>query len=89
LGDIINTSNRLGIQTHILLVLMIIPLVAMAIDRFLYWVQQQFFPYYYGSDGLLHRALVKVLRAWEDLWNWLFHSSPAEPDAESGMTSDQ
>ena len=78
LGDIINTSNRLGIQTHILLVLMIIPLVALAIDRFLYWVQQQLFPYYYGSDGLLHRALVKVLRAWEDFWSLLFHATPAD-----------
>ena len=67
--------NRRGIQTHILLVLMIIPLVALAIDRFLYWVQQQLFPYYYGSDGLLHRALVKVLRAWEDLWSLLFHAT--------------
>jgi NitT/TauT family transport system permease protein len=78
LGDIINTSLRRGIQTHILLVLMIIPLVALAIDRFLYWVQRQLFPYYYGSDGLLHRALLAVQRVWEDFWGLLFHSSPAE-----------
>jgi NitT/TauT family transport system permease protein len=83
LGDIINMSLRRGIQTHILLVLMIIPLVALAIDRFRYWVQQQLFPYYYGSDGLLHRALVKVLRAWEDLWSLLFHSRPAEGNGGS------
>jgi NitT/TauT family transport system permease protein len=80
LGDIINTSNRLGIQTHILLVLMIIPLVALAIDRFLYWVQQQLFPYYYGSAGLLHHALVKVLRTWEGFWTLLFHATPASEE---------
>lgn len=84
LGDIINTSNRLGNQSYILLVLMIIPLVALAIDRMLYWVQQQLFPYVYGSDGLLHHALVKVLRAWEDLWSQLFHSPRAEDGQDGG-----
>jgi NitT/TauT family transport system permease protein len=78
LGDIINTSARRGYQTDILLVLMIIPLVALAIDRFLYWVQRQLFPYDYESDGLLHHALVKVLRAWEDFWRLFFHAKPAE-----------
>ncbi|MCU0978513.1 MAG: ABC transporter permease [Pirellulaceae bacterium] len=87
LGDIINTSNRLGNQRYILLVLMIIPLVALAIDRMLYWVQQQLFPYVYGSDGLLHHALIKVLRAWEDLWSLLFHSRPA--DSGQGSATDQ
>jgi NitT/TauT family transport system permease protein len=77
LGHIILMSDRLGFRTHILLVLMIIPLVALAIDRFLYWVQRQLFPYYYESDGLLHHALVKVLRAWEDFWSLFFHPSSA------------
>lgn len=77
LGDIINTSLRRGFQTDILLVLMIIPLVALAIDRFLYWVQRQLFPYDYESDGLLHHALVKVLRAWEDVWSLIFHPRSA------------
>ncbi len=78
LGDIINMSLRRGIQTHILLVLMIIPLVALAIDRLLYLVQRQLFPYQYGGAGLLHHALVKVLRAWEDFWSLFFHATPAE-----------
>lgn len=76
LGDIINTSLRRGIQTHILLVLMIIPLVALAIDRFLYWVQRQLFPYYYGSAGVLHRIFAAGLRTWEDLWDSVFHRQP-------------
>jgi hypothetical protein len=52
----------------------------LAIDRFLYWVQQQLFPYYYGSAGLLHHALVKVLRTWEGFWTLLFHATPASEE---------
>ena len=67
LGDIINTSQRRGQQTHILLVLMLIPLVALSIDRLLFWIQRELFPYQYRSGGTLH-ALVRVaLHGWEDL----------------------
>ena len=54
LGDIINTSQRRGPQTHILLVLMIIPVVALAIDQLLFWIQKELFPYRYGGAGMLH-----------------------------------
>ncbi len=57
LGDLINTSLRRGLQTHILLVLMIIPLVALAIDRLLLWIQRELFPYRYGGSGLVHRGI--------------------------------
>ncbi len=83
LGDIILTSQRRGIQTHILLVLMIIPLVALTIDRLLYWAQRQLFPYYYGSDGLLHRLVVRALRAWEDLWSVFFQPTPSPRETPS------
>jgi len=66
-GDIINMSQRRSQQEDILLVLMIIPLVALAIDRVLFWTQRQLFPYQYGGDGILHKALRFVLRRWEDL----------------------
>jgi hypothetical protein len=46
---------------------MIIPLVALAIDRFLFWVQRELFPYQYGGSGLLRRGLSGVLHVWEDL----------------------
>jgi NitT/TauT family transport system permease protein len=75
LGDIINTSLRRGIQTHIILVLMIIPLVALAIDRFLLWVQRQLFPYRYGGSGILHRGVRFVLRGYEDAKSLLFRSA--------------
>ena len=66
LGSIINMRQRRSHYSYILLVLMVIPLIAMAIDRLLYWVQRQLFPYQYGGDGLLHRGLRGFLRMWED-----------------------
>ena len=67
LGDIIITSQRRGPKEHILLVLMIIPLVALAIDRLLFWVQRELFPHRYGGAGLLNSAVRSALRGWEDL----------------------
>jgi len=67
LGSIINFGqSRGGHRTYILLVLMLIPLVALAIDRILFWTQRQLFPYQYGGDGLLRRGLGVLFRAWED-----------------------
>jgi len=56
LGDIINMSQRRGPKEHILLVLMIIPVVALLIDRF---------PYRYGGAGILNGAVRGVLHGWE------------------------
>jgi ABC-type nitrate/sulfonate/bicarbonate transport system permease component len=67
LGDIIITSQRRGPKEHILLVLMIIPLVALAIDRVLYWVQQELFPHQYGGIGILNRGVRAILHGWEDV----------------------
>ena len=78
LGDIINTSARRGASDHILLVLMIIPLVALAIDRLLFWVQRQLFPYQYGGDGLLHHAWCRVLRCLGGFRRLFCHAKPAE-----------
>jgi NitT/TauT family transport system permease protein len=67
LGDIILKSQRRELWTYILLVLMIIPLVALAIDRLLFWIQRQLFPFQYGGEGYLHRALRILMRGGEDL----------------------
>ena len=56
LGQIINTSRRRGNVADILIVLMLIPIVAFAIDRVLLWVQKQLFPYCYGGEGWLARG---------------------------------
>ncbi len=67
LGGIINMAQgRGGHRTYILLILMIIPLVALGIDRLLYWIQRELFPYQYGGDGLLHRAVKATIHLWDD-----------------------
>lgn len=67
LGDLINVSFKRGPREHILLVLLIIPLVALAIDRVLFWAQRELFPHRYGGAGLLNRALRALLHGWDDL----------------------
>lgn len=77
-GYILNFAmSRGGKKEHIYLVLMIIPLVALAIDRVLYWVQRQLFPYRYGSTGLLHGLLRAWFRAGEDLRHLVWPPRPA------------
>src|SRR5262245_40790611 len=75
LGDLINISQRRGPREHVLLILLIIPLVALGIDRLLFFVQAELFPYRYGGMGILHHVVRGVLHAWEDLrlaiWNGL------------------
>ncbi|MFM1996201.1 MAG: Bicarbonate transport system permease protein CmpB [Planctomycetota bacterium] len=62
LGDLINTSQRRGEREPILIVLVVIPLVAYAIDRALWWLQCDLFPHRYGGRGLLPRL-------WRGLWH--------------------
>jgi ABC-type nitrate/sulfonate/bicarbonate transport system permease component len=64
LGDLINVSQRRGEREPILLVLVIIPLVAWGIDRALWWLQCDLFPYRHGGRGLLPR-----------LGRWLLHDA--------------
>lgn len=87
LGDIIITSQRRGPKEHIILVLILIPLVAMAIDRVLYWVQCQLFPYRYGGRGLLHHGVRAALHAWEDLKRLLWKASPFPEPRPSGRAA--
>lgn len=65
LGDIIITSQRRGPKEHIFLVLLLIPLLALAIDRLLFWVQRELFPHVYGGAGLLHQAVRFLLHGVE------------------------
>ena len=66
LGHLINLSMRRGPREHILLVLIIIPLVALLIDRLLFWIQKELFPHRYGGTGVLNRLLRNLLHMWED-----------------------
>ncbi len=67
LGDLINMSQRRGEREPILLVLVIIPMVAWAIDRALWWLQSDLFPYRYGGRGLIPRFC-----------GWLLHGRKTE-----------
>jgi NitT/TauT family transport system permease protein len=67
LGDLINISQRRGPREHVLLILLIIPVVALGIDRLFFTVQAELFPYRYGGMGILNRLVRAVLHAWEDL----------------------
>jgi ABC-type nitrate/sulfonate/bicarbonate transport system permease component len=67
LGDIIITSQRRGLIEHIILVLLIIPVVAFAFDRVLFWIQQELFPHRYGGMGILNNCVRAALHGWEDL----------------------
>lgn len=76
-GYILNFAmSRGGKKEHIYLVLMMIPVVALAIDRVLYWVQRQLFPHRYGSSGLLHGMVRALFRAAEDLRHLVWPPRP-------------
>jgi ABC-type nitrate/sulfonate/bicarbonate transport system permease component len=61
LGDLINVSQRRGEREPILIVLVVIPLVAYAIDRALWWLQCDLFPHRYGGRGLVPRFIHGLL----------------------------
>ena len=67
LGHLINLSMRRGPREHILLILILIPIVALLIDRLLFWIQKELFPHRYGGTGVLNRMLRSVLHTWEDI----------------------
>ena len=72
LGDIIIMSQRRGPREHIILILLVIPVVALGIDRLLFWIQKELFPYRYGGSGILHQALGGALHVWDDFKTWLW-----------------
>lgn len=72
LGYQIQIFQRRGLREHIYLIILIIPVVALVVDQFLYWMQRSLFPYQYPSDGMLHQFVRMVLHAWDDLKRALF-----------------
>jgi ABC-type nitrate/sulfonate/bicarbonate transport system permease component len=86
LGNIIQQCQKRGLTGQIILVLMIIPVVALAIDRVIYWMQCELFPYRYGGVGMLNSAIEWGLHRWEDAKGLVFR--PAElPSQPAGMTT--
>lgn len=76
LGYLINLSQRRNeYREHIFLILLLITVVAVVIDRLLFWIQRELFPYRYGGTGLLNQALAALVHAWDDLKSWLWKRS--------------
>jgi hypothetical protein len=51
----------------VFLIVLIIPVVALAIDRILYVIQRSLFPHRFGGAGLLNRGLRGALHGWDAL----------------------
>ena len=67
LGFLIRTSQRQGPREHIYLIILIIPVLAFAIDRLLFWAQRELFPHRYGGYGFLNRAFGAITGVWDNL----------------------
>src|SRR4029079_12214242 len=73
LGYEINTFQRRQLREHIYLIILLIPLVALAVDLVLFWIQRQLFPHIYGGPGWLQRVVRVGLHGWDDLKRFFFH----------------
>ncbi|MFO0788209.1 MAG: ABC transporter permease [Pirellulales bacterium] len=85
LGHIINMAQRRSHQETIILVLIVIPAVALAIDRLLYLVQRSLFPHQYGGDGFLHIAWRSLMHLCEDAKHLIVAPTPLPPDQVAAM----
>jgi ABC-type glycerol-3-phosphate transport system permease component len=78
LGYQIQIFQRRGLREHIYLIILIIPLVALLVDQFLFWMQRSMFPYQYGGVGILNQMVRGTLHLWDDAKH-LFSRSRAAP----------
>jgi len=80
LGDIINTAQRgRGDRAYVYLILLIIPLVAFAIDRLLFWIQRELFPHQYGGAGILNQLVRGIMHVAESVKFLLWHMVGIRP----------
>src|SRR5262249_43095757 len=77
LGDLIDKSQRQGPRAHIYLLLLIIPVIALVIDRLLYWVQKELFPFRYGGAGTLNQLVGGILQLWDGVKSLFWKPTPA------------
>ena len=90
LGYMIQLYQKRGNREQIYLIILIIPLVALLVDQFLFWMQRSLFPYQYGGMGLLNQAVRGALHAWDDIKSVFFRSrapQPANAVAVAGSSS--
>ena len=70
------TSQRRSLTAHIILIILIIPIVALAIDRILYFTQRQLFPHRYGGPGILKKLVRAMAHAWQGLKGLILKPDP-------------
>jgi hypothetical protein len=87
IGNIINVSRRRGSQEPIYLLLIIIPAVALAIDRLLYMVQRSLFPYQYDSRGVLHNVWRGLMQLGERLKHFFISPQPLDPAQKAALAA--
>jgi NitT/TauT family transport system permease protein len=78
LGYQIFIAQKRTYPEQVYLIILIIPLVALAIDQLLYWVQRSLFPYQYGGDGLMNKVVRWVLQRWDQLKRAIFGSRESD-----------
>lgn len=73
IGNLILTATRTGPRAHTYLILLLVPAVALAIDRMLYLVQRSLFPYRYRGKGILNQVVYDAIFVWEKVKSLVFH----------------
>lgn len=72
LGYQIQIFQRRGMREHIYLIILVIPVVALIVDRTLLWIEKKLFPHIHGGDGVLAYLLRWCLERWEDVKSLVF-----------------
>jgi NitT/TauT family transport system permease protein len=90
LGFQINLFQRQGPREGIYLILLIIPLIALVLDKILLWTQHKLFPHQYGGDGILNYLVRGVLHAWDDLKRLVYSAKwpPESPAMQAAPGQD-
>jgi NitT/TauT family transport system permease protein len=89
LGQIILMAQRRSHGETILLILMVIPAVALLIDRTLFMIQKSLFPYQYGSVGILHSAWRGLMHGIEDMKYLIFSPKSLDPAQQAALGKSQ
>jgi ABC-type nitrate/sulfonate/bicarbonate transport system permease component len=89
IGNIINVAQRLGRKETIYQILIIIPAVALVIDRLLFMIQKSLFPHQFGGRGLLHSAWRSFLHACEDVKQLIIPPTPLQAMQKAMITAER
>jgi NitT/TauT family transport system permease protein len=87
IGRIILNVQKRGHPEIMYLILLIIPAVALVIDRLLYMIQKSLFPHQYGGRGLLHDMWRGLMHSAEDLKQFIIAPAPLQPGQKAAMAA--